>query len=828
MTFATLLREGIDEANWDKLNLSKKTLKKLKKMVAGKDSKKYEKYANEAKTILDELYNNLNKVSREMTGEEFIRFKRENYMPHLYAKKKNTKSDKRTLTSSSQGERKFPTFLEAAEAGYVPLTFEADKIIARYAEMNYSIIAHKSLLKMAATIQGADGDPMIIPRHATDPQMKMPIAFEANTTMFNKFSNNKNDYTKLPSPFIGVQDYWVHPDALNTMKWVLRKGVKGRLGQVLDTVQRVNNWAKFSALGLSFFHPWALNESYISANGGRAAIGLLADVATLGGRVWARKTNWQKYLDATLVEGKESEMAKLGISKGLMLNTSPTYNQSQIELDLQNWIANAQGKRNAPRRGALKLVQMYHHFVKKHLWDSMLPGMKLYTFGRLMDKYDGMAQDKGMAYSRDDVAEQVAAYVNYAFGGIEFERFMAMTPIAKQMLTLGLFAPDWTISNMNIADMGNIGGGKGAIMTNEMKKQYWPWMAFVTMAIPAAVQAGIYGITKGLGADDDDDEAFMLKNEYGNKLTIDVTGIIRLIKPYTDGTFLETDLGLADKERYYMVLGKQAREVGGFFENPLKTLYGKSSMVSRMAFEQITNSSGDWAMDWKGKPFWASTPLRARALAEKFAPMSILSVVKQNRPSTLFAPLRKGMTSYKAEKAVTEILEAYADPTFYNRLVKGGIDGVHIDDLDSFVTDISDALKANTGNAGDPVKRMMTGAERNIKGKYYQKFFEALNKEDYDKMDEYAMSAIRVGAIVDSFNTSMKYKFETRANVEYKRTSRNEVESAVHRAESKVGVARSTSVETRKLIRMMNKTSGGSKHVEDYIWGNYGATKRSY
>ena len=840
MMLATVVREDIPESRWKDLGVEKGDLKAMSKILKERPEVAAA-IGQRTHKLLDSLIADFNTLSSQLSEEEYIRFYRENYIPHLYIAKSATKGGKKTLEAGASKRRVFNTFAEAEAAGYIPMSLEADKLIARYAEMNYTLIANRAVLDVAPTIMSADGDPMVIPRHVTDPDVRMPEAqtVEAGLVEFltsrlggdkralpdllNRFFKARNDYVRIPSPFKGVQEYWVHPDAVNTMRWVLQAGAHGRFTKLYNGVMRVNNWAKFSALGLSFFHHFSLTESYIAANGGPAAAGFMFDTATLGARVLMRKTRWQEFLDSTKTDAERTAFAQEMLEAGLVVNTAPTYDKSQIEMDLDKMLAWSKEHNVRSVKVITKMITAYRRFNDKHLWGSMLPGMKLYTAHRLYEKYEQLALEQGIAFDRKDILEQIAAYTNYAFGGIEFERYMAMTPNVRKALSLAVFAPDWTISNMNIADVMNIGGGKGALMQKEMQRHYWPWMAFVITALPAAAQAMIYGIFRDR---DEDDEMLMLANEQGQEFGIDITPLLRGLNRHLKGTPLEVDLGTAGEKRFYMVLGKQAREVGGLVGNPLKTFYNKSSLFTRMAFEQITGSNGDFDMPWRGEGFWTSMPARSAAIGKKFIPMSVQSLFMQNRPSTLFAPTRQGMSRYKAQQIVAGVMEGYANPTLWNRIVNGAEAGT-IEDLDTLVVDVADALRANVGPTEGPVKELIKVASSQVKSKYYKKFFDALNDGDEKAMEEAAQSALRLGAVVDTFNNSMDMKFDDKAGVEYTYEKRRVVERAVHAAEKASGRSRSSSTEERKAIREITKASGGSKHVERYLRNNrYGASGR--
>jgi hypothetical protein len=280
--------------------------------------------------------------------------------------------------------------------------------------------------------------------------------------------------------------------------------------------------------------------------------------------------------------------------------------------------------------------------------------------------------------------------------------------------------------------MGKLGDLVGTGISREARRwsitKHWPGMVTFMMLWPNAIQAAIYLAFKG--NPDDHDEIFAAWNEKDKRFNVDVTPMFRTLGWVSKDN---------PKERIYMRFAKQAWEVVDIVEDPLGTAMGKSSAMVKMALEQMTGVDGmGKPLPFKNEDFWTGLFAsedgwiggRAATIGGKFVPMSILSWLGGKPPSWL-APTSKGMVQNKAMYAAREILNAYADPSLWDKITKK--DGYE-KKLDTLIPEIIDAAERN----GVDTKKMLTAANATVRSKYYDKFFRALNRGNETEMIEAA------------------------------------------------------------------------------------------
>ena len=91
------------------------------------------------------------------------------------------------------------------------------------------------------------------------------------------------------------------------------------------------------------------------------------------------------------------------------------------------------------------------------LWEVMLPGMKLYAANRLFSVELARRTDVyGDIIDEKKIREEISEYLNDAFGGQEWEKYMWANPRMRKHLHLLMFAPDWTLSALNVAGVTHI------------------------------------------------------------------------------------------------------------------------------------------------------------------------------------------------------------------------------------------------------------------------------------------------------------------------------------------------------------------------------------
>ena len=427
-----------------------------------------------------------------------------------------------------------------------------------------------------------------------------------------------------------------------------------------------------------------------------------------------------------------------------------------------------------------RLKEMADH----NLWEVMLPSMKLWAANRLYADYKTRVGD--VSYESDqDLREQISRYVNDAFGGQEWEQYLWGNGKNRQMLQMLMFAPDWTLSAMNISGMTHIGPARkainasGIIHAEQRMKRYWPAFAgIVLVGIPNILQGMIYGLTQAVGDDDEKEKVnmFTWQNEEGKELSVDITPLLKMINrvPILEKTIPDKGYGKTGERRAYLRWGKQAYEVfEGWLAGPpeaMKTLIGKSSTSVKVVMEQALGMRAPgWQEPFAGKGFMETLietdgnlwDGRIAAVLKKFLPMSISPLLEEyfhpgsGKPSAFFAPVKMGMSSYKAQEEIASAIRAYAEGG-----IKANLLGLknYERDLDKLVEKTLDAAEAN----GYKRKKVMKQGVAQARMFYYNRFFKALDRQDQKGMERAAEYLIRMDTKYGSLKASVERRLETR------------------------------------------------------------------
>jgi len=323
-----------------------------------------------------------------------------------------------------------------------------------------------------------------------------------------------------------------------------------------------------------------------------------------------------------------------------------------------------------------------------------------------------------------------------------------------------------TLSAFNISGAPNLPVFRDFIKQPALQKKwqlerYWPGMVVLVMAgLPQAVQLAIYSMSKIMpGPDDEEAKPFLFQNESGME---GIGGI----GAYIDVTPLLKKLGYrgepTGKRRMYIRWAKQANEVfEGWGTRPLKTLMAKSSSAVKVVIEQMTgtNTAG-WALGFKEKNLMTGlfsgeegfSDSRVAYIGRKLFPMSILSFL-EGRPSTFFAPAKKGMSNYVAQRKMAQVLTAYAEDDVWNRIKKNRQWKANLEVLGPGL------LEAAERNGLDP-EMVLKAAKRHTLAHLYNRFFRELNDSDYSALDKTANAILRVNGTIDGLERSLKGRFE--------------------------------------------------------------------
>ena len=477
----------------------------------------------------------------------------------------------------------------------------------------------------------------------------------------------------------------------------------------------------------------------------------------------------------------------------------------------------AAGKHLKPAVPVLKTLQAMKKFNDDFMWGKLHPGIKTYVANDIMDKKYGADLDlTGKNKEQLEFATRLSTHLNNAMGGQEWSKYTWSTPATRQLLQLFMFAPDWTLSNLQVAgipdafgemglDVAGLRQGKGSTEFNQMMKVYWPGMVMALTAFPALLQAMIYHT---LGDDEEKDEPWMLSNELGKELSVDITPITR-------------KMGLKGKQ--FLRWGKQAREIKRWFEAPFQQLQSKSSVAARTVIEQMSSYDGIGRMQpWTDEPTLVAGWERIKAVGGQVVPFSFKAIAS-GKPPTIFAPISKGMSKWKLQDGMAKTLDTYADSG-----IRASLEG-HPDyvwTLDEMVPGLINAA-AQAGIPEKDVEKALKQAASKVKSKYYAQFWEAFNKDDQKKATKIAESIIRLHGGIDGFARSMKSK----AGKDLDLPTMRWMEERVRAAEENLGAPFSESAADRKrrrerkrlrkkMLKEFENIHGGSYNVENYLW-NY-------
>lgn len=720
-----------------------------------------------------------NSLIGEFVGPDYIEHQ-ENFINRIYSRSKPlTKPEVRDLLSKHTKARVFENLDEAAKFGYHIALNDPFELLKAYVANVSDLTTKRAMIHSAFMVKNASGEALVVPKmkhfKVAQPERslealalkasidnvsgqpglgkkqstargiaKLREMMEAKIAAIEKMMEPKlsdGNYVHMDSPFAEFEGFWVHPDAVNVMKSVLGKGFSSPL---VKWLLHINAWSKFMTIGFSGFHPIAILENVV------ANLRLKAFSKIHEGHLFV----WNS--DEFKAMMNDPAFQRRLIEAGLEQQSWPNFNASQIDQDLiraQNYLKN--NKHIIASWGVNGMVK-YKNWMDLHLWQNMNSNSKAYGWLDLVNKRVAQLEAKGIPYNLKQLDQQAAEAINVAFGGMNWTRVMWSTPGLRQILQLLMFAPDWTLTNIGVA-LAGLGWipGVGKLFTKGMSNETrryaaltaWPGMFVFMVFWPSMVQAMIYA---AFGDPDKDDRVFANENEKGKEFSIDITPIMR-------------KLGWTNpdnpNERFFTQFAKQSWEVMEAVKDPLQTLKGKSSMMVKIALEQITGENmigRDVA--FKNESFWASIlhseegikGSRVGKLGEKFLPMTVVSWMGDQPPAWI-APTSKGMTHGKTIRAMQEVLNAYADPGAWERIT--GVPN-YTDKLEKLVEDITAAASRNGVNVKDALKE----AKSAIVGKYYERFWRALNDGNQAELERASAAVVRLGAGEHNFWMSIRGK----------------------------------------------------------------------
>ena len=631
------------------------------------------------------------RMNTDMIGNkaEWIK-KRENYVPHYYFVENSQEAEDVALREIEQPEelsrikkRSYDSYIEAAEVGnLMPSSTNAAELYERWmketAHTKFREVAWGVLL-MGAAPNGTVSMLPVVNREMYDENKEVlfpkamldalanRIAFSTNQDwkpgdnaieFLGRQQPSEEDYELMDTGIASIPQVWVRKDQTrNIVKMIINDRHKGKGWELWE---RLNAWTKFMAIGfpyMSYFHKAALLESAIAMKGIKES------------PAWSPIANYKNFKEFRKELLNNPELAEWWIRRGLQAkNTHPDYAQGVVNKDLET----ARDRLATSYPGLSKSVDKFIDVKKtwdNHLWQDFHTPLKIWLAEGEMQQRRVDAIEAGYELNEDLVAREIAAKVDDALGGQQFQRNLWATPKVQQALHNVFFAYDWTISALGIAGIKNIPGMKNVFgfespITNDiMYRKYWPaFAAIILFGIPNAMQAAIWALTRPVG--DDDDMPFTFLNEHDRASWVDITPLLRLTAPLP---VIGYDGGKTGERRVYLRWGKQAYEVfEGWLQHPVKTLGHKTSMTVKTAFEQITGRSmGGWELAFKDAglmgaleaqgSFWKG---RVGNVAQKFTPFLIQDIIK-GKPTAWFAKAKSGKSEFYATKQLAGLYLGY-------------------------------------------------------------------------------------------------------------------------------------------------------------------------
>lgn len=728
--------------------------------VSGRMTDRMKQVVNEYRFFQELARQEINTYLADYGQDEYIAFL-ENYLAHFYVPTDNNEGARKSLRewakdSPNAKKRKLPTLQEAVAMGRTPITQDAAKLYKMWADVNWKVATNIGIIADLKNVVTEEGNPAIAPRN-TAPTGYSPYHHPAINRVFGT-------KTKTGATILREGPAMVHPDLVKVLDTVLSDPFSNKW---VNKMNLLNGISKKMQLSFSLFHHLSLTESAqaVLARTWNPIRGLLV----IGEKGQPLITQPHR-IGARIMDNDPDKMED-AVMSGLEAGPSSDAFVTQFAKTMANTEARLRASTNtaAPlARVAVTYARKFNERWDKALWDRYHAGLKVFSWDDMVGEFIKRNPQAGASELRT-AKQAIAAHINNAFGGQEWETKFWSNPKTRQVLQWSMLAPDWTLSNLNIAASG-VEGIAQAIAPGSTQKLrerigkatgnpeeglrplpdsvrnfkrdagiiYWRNMIPTLWASAAGLQAAIY---YAFGDDDENDTPWIWENEPGKTWDIDVTPIFR-------------NMGLKEadenSQRYYVHFGKQARETMGWFEHPVQTLFGKSSPVVHTAIEQTLGVESlafgepfntQWIQD--EKQGLETIPGRASAIASKFIPMAF-----GGSNFAFAAPLSKGMTRWKGQRAYEQAFEAYADPGIISGFSKNIPN--YTSRLDTLVEDITEAAQLN----GHDSKTMMQAAAAVVRGRVYRRFLEAVERGDLADMEEFADQVVRLGASVDNIQQS--------------------------------------------------------------------------
>jgi hypothetical protein len=628
---------------------------------------------------------------------------------------------------------------EAVDLGLTPITQDPAVTYELNSRINWQVATNRKFVAKLKDITTGGG------RSAVVPAKDAPAGWEiTNNPLIQQVYARR-----VPN---GVM-IWrggaaIHPDVWRAARQILEAPVAGNIGRAYDAI---NGFTRANAFAFSLFHDLTLRS---------AAVGSQASLTNpLRGlfRVMEQHpiTGERKLISSTRELGKELLQNEEAVSDAALHGLKFSYTDSEAYQHAARTFLErrAAQMRDVPVLGkTARLARDIQQWRQEGLWKNTHDAFKIITYHDLVSK----ALQDAPGTDTKAVKEQIASFLNDAYGGQEWQTKFWLDPGTRKIVSRFFLAPDWSLSTIRsvpgLSDVASTAreqaprlAGRQPFPTSKegiggAGKRLRFWGAEIA-ALALATAAAQYAIYKSFGDDKKGDKPMPWDNELNQKMRVDVTPLMRKF-PWSNPK---------DPTRHYVNLGKRPQEILNWFTEPDKQVLSKASRPVAMIFEQVTGSEGDFKAQWKQdhESFLESVPSRAKAVGTEALPFTF-----RGNQFALSAPVRKGMTKYKAQQAYESVFELATNPNRLKSLLRGQqpSEGTILD----MTKEITDAAKRN----GVPAEEVLKRALSTVRGHHYNEFFKAFQKGDKKTMDTEAKSLMTLGATDKGLEESIKRRME--------------------------------------------------------------------
>lgn len=669
---------------------------------------------------------------------EYLKFL-EDYLGHFYVDntaKRQAAISRWAKESPHAKQRKIPTLKEAVDLGLTPITQDPAVTYELNSRINWQVATNRKFVAKMKDITTGGGQPVVVP--AKDAPAGWAVT--SNPLIQRVYAR------QTPSGLM----LWrggaaIHPDVWRAARQILESPTSGNLGKAYDAI---NGFTRANAFAFSLFHDLTLRS---------AAIGSQATLANpLRGlvRIFERHpvTGERQVFASTRGLGKELLQNEEAVSDAAQHGLKFSYTDSEayqhnartfLERRAAQW-------RDIPVLGkTARLARDIQQWRQEGLWKNTHDAFKVITYHDLVSKALSTSPTQ---YDPKFVKEQIASYLNDAYGGQEWQTKFWLDPGTRKVMSRFFLAPDWTLSTIRsvpglsdvastireqtprVAGRESFPTPKEGLSGAGKRLRFW---GTEVAALALATAAAQYAIYKAFGDDKKGDKPLPWDNELNQKMRVDVTPLMRKL-PWADPK---------DPTRHYVNLGKRPQEILNWFTEPDKQVLSKASRPVAMIFEQVTGSEGDFKAPWKQdhEAFIESVPSRAKAIGTEALPFTF-----RGNQFALSAPVRKGMTKYKAQQAYESVFELATDPNKLRSALRGQppSEGSILE----MTGQITDAARRNGVPAEEVLKRSLSV----VRGHHYNEFFKAFSKGDQKTMDREAKALLTLGATDKGLEESIK------------------------------------------------------------------------